>query len=194
MYPDHPPAGGCQLPKVATAEASRFRQELAFRCSSKDQGSRTPMTMRTSSNTVTFLHPFKLSGVDDVQPAGRYVVETDEELLQIISHTAYRRLSTFIRLPGRSGSTEWARIVDVEPTELATVLASDVRVQDVAPLLADRTATAPRRRRRGAREFMMNGWKRWLALNATELKLTALIGGALLAGLFVASGGAWQRS
>lgn len=152
------------------------------------------MTMRTSSNTVTFLHPFKLSGVDDVQPAGRYVVETDEELLQTVSRTAYRRLSTFIRLPGRPGSTEWARIVDVEPTELAAVLVSDARVQDVAPPLADRTATVRRRRRRGAREFMTNGWKRWLALNAMELKLTALIVGGLLAGLFVASGGAWQRS
>ncbi len=151
------------------------------------------MTMRTSSNTVTFLHPFKLSGADDVQPAGRYVVETDEELLQTMSHTAYRRLSTFIRLSGRTGSTERARIVDVDPTELAAVLVSDARVQEAAPLLADRTATVPQKRRRGARESMMNGWKRWLALNATELKLTALIGGVLFAGLFAASGGAWQR-
>lgn len=151
------------------------------------------MTMRTSSNTVTFLHPFRLSGVDGVQPAGHYVVETDEELLQSMSHTAYRRLSTFIRLPGRSGSTEWARIVDVDPTELAAVLVSDARVQEVTQLLADRTATVPQRRRRGVRRSMMNGWKRWLALNATELKLTALIGGALFAGLFAASGGAWQR-
>ena len=151
------------------------------------------MTMRTSSNTVTFLHPFKLSGADDVQPAGRYVVETDEELVQTMSHTAYRRLSTFIRLPGRTGSTERARIVDVDPTELAGVLVSDAQVQEVAPLLAHHTATVAQGRRRGAWESMMNGWKRWLALNATELKLTALIGGALLAGLFAASGGAWQR-
>ena len=151
------------------------------------------MTMRTSSSTVTFLHPFKLSGADDVQPAGRYVIETDEELVQTMSHTAYRRLSTFIRLPGRTGSTERARIVDVDPTELAAVLVSDARVQEVAPLLADRTATVPQRRRRGARESMMNGWERWLALNASELKLPALIGGVLLAGLFAASGGAWQR-
>ena len=151
------------------------------------------MTMRTSSETVTFLHPFKLSGVDDVQSAGRYVVETDEELLQTFSYPAYRRLSTFIRLPGRSGSTERARIVDIDPTELAAVLASDTRVHEVAPLLADCTATVPQRKRRGAREFMMNGWKRWLALNATELKLTALIVGVLLAGLFVTNGAAWQR-
>jgi hypothetical protein len=145
------------------------------------------MTMRTSSKSVTFLHPFKLSGADDMQSAGRYVVETDEELLETVSYPAYRRLSTFIRLPGRSG-TERARIVDVDPTELAAVLVSDARMQEIAPLSADRTVTVPHKRG-GVGEFMMNGWKRWLALNATELKLTALIGGALLAGLFAGSGG-----
>ena len=31
---------------------------------------------------VTFTHPFNLSGVDEVQPAGTYTVETDEELLE----------------------------------------------------------------------------------------------------------------
>lgn len=147
------------------------------------------MTMRTSSNIVTFLHPFKLSGADDVQPAGRYVVETDEELLQPLSRSAYRRLSTLIRLPGRSGSTERARIVDIDPTELAAVLVSDARVQEIAPQLADRTATVPRQRTGGARDFMTDGWKRWLALNAMELKLTALIVGVLLAGLFAGSDG-----
>ncbi|MDE2167758.1 MAG: hypothetical protein KGJ66_15640 [Alphaproteobacteria bacterium] len=151
------------------------------------------MTMRTSSKTVNFLHPFKLSGADDVQPAGRYVVETDEELLQILSRSAYRRLSTFIRLPGRSGSTERARILDIDPTELAAVLVNDARGRETAPPLADRTAIAPRQRIGGARDFVTDGWKRWLALNATELKLTVLIVGALLAGLFVGSG-ALERS
>ena len=40
------------------------------------------MTVRTTSMTVTFVHPFNLSGTDEVQPAGIYTVETDEELLQ----------------------------------------------------------------------------------------------------------------
>ncbi len=39
----------------------------------------------------------------------------------------------------------------------------------------------------------MADWKCWLALNATELKLTVLIVGMLLVGLFAASGGAWER-
>jgi hypothetical protein len=37
------------------------------------------MTMRTTSRTVTFIHPFNLSGMDKEQPAGTYTVETDEE-------------------------------------------------------------------------------------------------------------------
>ncbi len=151
------------------------------------------MTMRTKSKIVTFLYPFKLSGVDDVQPAGRYVVETDEELLQTLSRTAYRRLSTLIRLPGRSDSTERARIVDIAPAELAAVLVSDARVRDKTSPLADRRTTVPRQRTGGPREVMMAGWERWLALNATELKMTALIAGVLVAGLFAASGGAWER-
>jgi len=40
------------------------------------------MTVRTTSKTVTFRHPFNLTGTDEVQPAGTYTVETDEELLQ----------------------------------------------------------------------------------------------------------------
>jgi hypothetical protein len=55
------------------------------------------MTTRTTGETVTFLHPFKLSGFDDIQPAGRYLVETDEERLEGLSFPVYRRLSTFIR-------------------------------------------------------------------------------------------------
>src|ERR1700724_632699 len=45
------------------------------------EGLRTPMTVRTTSKTVTFMHPFSLTGTDEVQPAGTYTVETDEELL-----------------------------------------------------------------------------------------------------------------
>ncbi len=49
------------------------------------------MTVRTTSKTVTFTHPFNLSGMDKAQPAGTYTVETDEELLQTLSLPAYRR-------------------------------------------------------------------------------------------------------
>jgi len=38
------------------------------------------MTVRTSSKTVTFAHPFLLKGVDRILAAGDYRIVTDEEL------------------------------------------------------------------------------------------------------------------
>ena len=149
------------------------------------------MNTRTTGETVTFRHSFRLSGVDDVQPAGCYRVETDEELLQGLSVPAYRRISTFIRLPGRHGSAELARVVDIHPAELVAALASDAQVPAAAPA-AERTAAATPQARRGAAAFVVKGWKQWLALNATELQWTALVAaGVALAGLFAGSiGGA----
>jgi hypothetical protein len=48
------------------------------------------MTERTTRTTVTFTRPFSLSGIDEVQAAGTYTVETNEELLQDVS---FSRLS-----------------------------------------------------------------------------------------------------
>src|SRR5690348_5954080 len=53
-----------------------------------------PMISRTISKTVTFARPFRLDGLNAIQPAGSYVVETDEELLQALSFPAYRRTDT----------------------------------------------------------------------------------------------------
>jgi len=82
------------------------------------------MTARTTSKILTFRRPFKLSGVDDMQPAGNYVVETDEEQLDT-SVLAYRRLATLIRLPGTPGTAEVGRVIDINPQELEAVLEND---------------------------------------------------------------------
>jgi hypothetical protein len=76
------------------------------------------MTVRTTSRTVTFVHPFGLSGTDEVQPAGTYTVETDEELLQASSIPAYRRIATLLRLE-RTAGTVLTRIVETKPVERA---------------------------------------------------------------------------
>jgi hypothetical protein len=54
------------------------------------------MTTRTSTETVTFQHPFRLSRIDEVQPAGHYSIETKEELLEALSFPAYRRHVTSV--------------------------------------------------------------------------------------------------
>src|SRR6201998_2333800 len=93
------------------------------------------MTVRTTSKTVTFVHPFNLSGMDEEQPAGTYTVETDEELLQTSSLPAYKRISTLMRLPARPRSMVLTQIVEVNPLELAVVLARDPQPDETIPQL-----------------------------------------------------------
>jgi hypothetical protein len=89
--------------------------------------------VRTTSKTVTFTHPFHLSGTDGVQPAGTYTVETDEELLQTLSVPAYRRISTLMHLPARTTGTMMTQIVEINPVELAAVLARDAQPDETVP-------------------------------------------------------------
>jgi len=75
--------------------------------------------MRTTRETVTFDRPFSLSAVDEVQPAGTYTVEIDEELIEGLSFLAYRRIATTIYLPLRQGGAGSVQAVKVDPQELA---------------------------------------------------------------------------
>lgn len=75
------------------------------------------MTLRTSSRTVTFRRPFSLKGVAGELPAGTYAVETDEELIEQLSFTAYQRVATSIRVPtGTSGGSY--QVLRVDPADL----------------------------------------------------------------------------
>lgn len=82
------------------------------------------MAIRTTKTTVTFAHPFKLSDVDGVQPAGTYQLVTDEEEISGSSFTGYRRIATSLHLPAISmrGASE---VFEIDPVELAAALAAD---------------------------------------------------------------------
>ena len=84
------------------------------------------MTTRTTTRTVSFAHSFLLRGVDGTRPAGTYVVETSEELVEPLSFVAYRRISTSIQLPqsGRGGCVE---TFTIDPEALEAALAMDAR-------------------------------------------------------------------
>jgi hypothetical protein len=64
------------------------------------------MTTRTITKTVTFRRRLALSGLERVQPAGTYTVETDEALIPTLSVTAYRRTATWLKLPRRREAAE----------------------------------------------------------------------------------------
>ena len=138
------------------------------------------MTVRTTSRMVTFTHPFNLSGVDEVQPAGTYTVETDEELLQALSLPAYKRISTLIRLPARPRSTMVTQIVEINPQELAAALTRDAQPDETIPQLM-RGASVVRRKNKASRmEIIREGWQHWVTLNANDLTWTALVFGGVL--------------
>jgi hypothetical protein len=74
------------------------------------------MTIRTIRKTITFLRPFYLKGVDRLLPPRDYNVVTDEELLEGLSFSAYRRVSTTVFVPAPSGSA--IEMVTIDPQDL----------------------------------------------------------------------------
>lgn len=99
------------------------------------------MTTRTSKKTVNFRNPFSLDGVEEILPAGPYIVETDEELIEGLSFLAYRRTGTHIHigsLPGQPGLT---RTVTIDPADLEYVLERDRASQPTSIVPAARPET-----------------------------------------------------
>jgi hypothetical protein len=86
------------------------------------------MTVRTSRKTVTFTRPFSLSGIDELQPAGSYTVETDEEKLPGVSFPAYRRIATLILLRSRRGGRVIEEVISIDPLELQAAQERDARL------------------------------------------------------------------
>jgi hypothetical protein len=75
--------------------------------------------MRTTRETLTFDAPFSLVALDEIQPAGSYAVDVDEELIEGLSFLAYRRVGTTIYLPVRRGGAGSVHAIRVDPGELA---------------------------------------------------------------------------
>jgi hypothetical protein len=62
-----------------------------------------------------------MDGFEKPQPAGRYVIDTTEEMLDTLSFPVWKRVSTSIRL-GNFGAIEHTAI---DPEDLATAIARD---------------------------------------------------------------------
>jgi hypothetical protein len=69
--------------------------------------------------------PFKLRDLDDIQPAGDYLLDTDEELIEGLSRLAYRRVATLLHLPSTSRPQGRTEVVSVSPAELDAALEKD---------------------------------------------------------------------
>ncbi len=84
------------------------------------------MGERVTHKSVEFPHPFRLAGVDEVQPAGTYDVETVEEPIDGLSFLAYRRVSTTIGLHGSTAATVSTQYATIDPEDLASALVRDI--------------------------------------------------------------------
>ena len=86
------------------------------------------MTLRTSSEIITFHRPFWPKGVDRLLPPADYRVVTDEELIEGLSFPVYRRVSTVILVPGQVASS--LEMVTIDPLDLATAEGEDTAPPD----------------------------------------------------------------
>jgi hypothetical protein len=79
------------------------------------------VTTRTTLKTVRFTQPFRLGGIDEIQPPGAYDVTTDEEQIGGMTTSGWRRVATTILL-SRDGATQ-SRLID--PVDLEASLRRD---------------------------------------------------------------------
>jgi hypothetical protein len=83
------------------------------------------VTLRTTRTLVTFARPFWLDEMAELQAAGTYAVQTDEEQIEGLSFLAYRRVATTIALPLKAAPTGSVQIVTVDPAALEAALRRD---------------------------------------------------------------------
>jgi hypothetical protein len=83
------------------------------------------MAGRSTEKTITFLHPFSLSALDGVQPAGDYRVVVDEEEVEGLSFLVYRRTATMLHTPSAGSRSGRHQVFLVNPSELEAALDAD---------------------------------------------------------------------
>lgn len=77
--------------------------------------------LRITRSMIDFSEPFYLSALDRELPAGRYDVDTEEQIVQGNERTTYLRVATllYVRTSGK------VQIVTVDPIELDNILAAN---------------------------------------------------------------------
>ncbi|MFC3206087.1 hypothetical protein [Aquamicrobium soli] len=83
------------------------------------------MTSRTTQTVVHFSTPFRLPDFDTVQPAGDYRVDHDEEVIEGASWLAWRRVGSFIHLPGIGMRGLTQQMVPINLADLDAILEKD---------------------------------------------------------------------
>jgi len=88
------------------------------------------MANRVRLKTMTFQNPFELAGYDRVLPAGGYQVEIEEELIEGLSFSGYRRLFTLLHLHPETRIGKFGPTLKVDPNELDEAFVRDLASSD----------------------------------------------------------------
>lgn len=74
------------------------------------------MNTRSRDKAWTFNKAFMLKGIGRLLPPGTYRVVTDEEPIEGLSFSAYRRVATMMFVPGPNGSS--LEMLSIDPVDL----------------------------------------------------------------------------
>jgi hypothetical protein len=77
------------------------------------------MTTRSRRETITFLHPFRINGIDRLLSPGAYEVITDEEMIEGLSFASFRRVATMIMVPGAPPRSSTMEMISISSVDLA---------------------------------------------------------------------------
>ena len=88
------------------------------------------MVSRTTRTVVCFSSTFGLPAIDGPQPAGSHRVDHDEDSIERLSQVAWRRVASFIYLPGigRHGTTH--QVTPINPVDLDAAFEKDQKNYD----------------------------------------------------------------
>lgn len=101
------------------------------------------MDTRSTSSQITFRRPFRLNGVDGLQPAGSYTLTVEEERLDTLLVDAWRRTATTLYVP-QGGAIDHAAI---NMEELQAALARDASPEPDTSPEPPRAGPGPARKR-----------------------------------------------
>lgn len=83
------------------------------------------MTTRTTQSVLRFPTPFRLAGFADAQPPGEYRVDREDEMIEGLSWTAWRRVATFIHLPAIGSRATTQQMVRIDPATVDAINEKD---------------------------------------------------------------------
>jgi hypothetical protein len=88
------------------------------------------MASRTTLTVVCFSSTFRLPDFDAPQPAGSYRIDHDEESIESVFRLAWRRVASFIYLPGIGLHGATHQMVPIKSADLDAALEKDHKNHD----------------------------------------------------------------